>query len=151
MLHLLPAQPTPPRAQRGAADGLDPMLLVQPVLIVEDEAMIAWTVETMLEELGFTQIMIAPSGEAAIEQARRVPPRLLVSDINLGPQRMDGVAAAVAILAAATASVVFVTGNATGEARRRIGAALPGAVLLAKPVGVTDLARGIVSACAPAH
>lgn len=149
MLHLLPAQPTPPRASRGSADGIDPTLLAQPVLVVEDEAMIAWTMETMLEELGFTDITIAPSGEAAIEQARRVPPRLIVSDINLGPQRMDGAAAAVAILEATAASVVFVTGNATGDARRRIGTMLPGAVLLAKPVGLPDLARGIAGACAP--
>lgn len=147
-----PSRPPSPGSLAGAAAALDPALLASPVLIVEDEAMIAWMVETVLEELGFTRIAIASSGEGAIDLARNEPPRLLVSDINLGPQRMDGVTAAATILTtAAAASVVFVTGNATGEARRRIDAAVPGAVLLAKPVGATDLARAIAVACTPGH
>ena len=151
MLHLLPDRPVPARSPAPRPDDLDPALLTQPVLIVEDEAMIAWTLETMLEEIGFTDITLAASGELAIELARRTPPRLVLSDINLGPHRMDGVAAAAAILLESSPTVVFVTGNGSDEARRRIEAALPGAVLLGKPVGPADLARGIALAFAPKH
>jgi CheY-like chemotaxis protein len=116
MLHCQsPASPEhQPRAR--AEDDLPATLLESPVLIVEDEAMIAWTVESLLEELGFTRIAIAASGETAIAEAARVAPQLIVSDINLGPARMDGVAAAIEMVARAAAAVVFVTGHASASA-----------------------------------
>lgn len=151
VLHLSATTPATPPGRAAAAVALDPALLAAPVLIVEDEAMIAWMVESVLEELGFTCIAIAPSGEAAIEEARRLPPRLVVSDINLGPCRMDGVAAATEILTVASPAVVFVTGYANDDARGRIVGAVPGAVVVAKPVGATDLMNAIVTATARHH
>lgn len=151
MLHLQSSGRPDHGARAGSADDLPTALLAQPVLIVEDEAMIAWTVESLLEDLGFTRIAIAASGEAAIAQAGRVAPRLIVSDINLGPARMDGVAATVAMLASAAASVVFVTGYASAEARGRIEREVPGAVVLSKPVVPDVLRRAIRTATAPGH
>lgn len=150
MLHLHADMP-PPRfvPTAPASDQLDAALLAAPVLIVEDEAMIAWTMESLLEDLGFTRISIAPSGEAAIEEARRLAPQLVVSDINLGPRRMDGVAAVIAILADAAPAVVFVTGYADEAAQARIRFHVPGAVVLAKPVGGGQLAQAINAAASP--
>lgn len=151
MLHFHPCTGPVPGARANAAADLPATLLTQPVLIVEDEAMIAWTMESLLEELGFTRIAIAASGEAAIAQAARLAPRLIVSDINLGPSRMDGVAATVAMLAQAAASVVFVTGYASAAARGRIEREVPGAVVLSKPVMPDQLRRAIGMATAPGH
>lgn len=134
----------PPGMRFGRADGLDPAILVRPVLIVEDEAMIAWLLESLLEEMGFTDIAISPSGPDAIEQAKRAAPALVLSDINLGAGEMDGVAAAAAITADTGAPVVFITAFASTEARRRIAEGLPGASLLRKPVNELDLRRAIV-------
>ena len=151
MLHFhIGGTPVPGR-RTGTADDLPDALLDAPVLIVEDEAMIAWTTESLLADMGFTRIAIAASGEAAIAQAERMAPRLIVSDINLGPARMDGVAAAVAVLSRAAASVVFVTGHASAESRGRIDREVPGAVVLTKPVGPDELRRAIGRATAPAH
>lgn len=135
----------------GGADDLPAALLAAPVLIVEDEAMIAWTMESLLEDMGFTCIAIAASGEAALAQSAEVAPRLIVSDINLGPAGMDGVAAAIAMLARVAASVVFVTGYASVQARARIACEVPGAVVLAKPVSPDELRHAIRRATAPVH
>ena len=151
MLHFhIGGTPTP--ANRGGpSDDLPAALLASPVLILEDEAMIAWTMETLLDDMGFTQIAIAASGEAALAQAAQVVPRLIVSDINLGPACMDGVAATVAMLARAAASVVFVTGHASAEARARIDRQIPGAVVLSKPVSPDELRSAIHQATTAAQ
>ncbi|MDB5696869.1 MAG: hypothetical protein JWN21_2412 [Sphingomonas bacterium] len=151
MLHFHIGRPSPPARPGGAADDLPADLLAAPVLIVEDEAMIAWTMESLLDDMGFARIAIAASGEAALVQSAAVAPRLIVSDINLGPACMDGVAATVAMLARAAASVVFVTGHASGEARARIDREVPGAVVLAKPVSPDELRRAIRQAIMAAH
>lgn len=143
MFHLHAADGPLPRARAAAADDLPAALLTQPVLIVEDEAMIAWTVESLLEDMGFTRIAVAASGEAAIAQAARLAPRLIVSDINLGPARIDGVAAAAAIVARTAAGVVFVTGHASADARGRIEREVPGAAVLSKPVAGDRLREAI--------
>lgn len=136
---------------KGARDDLPAALLAAPVLILEDEAMIAWTMESLLDEMGFTRIAIAASGEAAIAAAGRIAPRLIVSDINLGPTCMDGVSATAAMLARAAASVVFVTGHASADCRQRIDREVPGAVVLAKPVVPDELRRAIGRATSPGH
>lgn len=135
----------------ASADDLPAALLAAPVLILEDEAMIAWTMESLLDDMGFTEIAIAASGEAALAEAARVAPRLIVSDINLGPACMDGVAATVAMIGRTAASVVFVTGHASAESRARIEREVPGAVVIAKPVSPDELRRAIRQATAPAH
>jgi len=138
----------PPGAPREHLARLDAPLLATPVLIVEDEAMIAWMMESLLEDMGFTAIAIAATGEEAIEQAARVAPGLVISDINLGQNGMDWVDAAVAIRKDADPSIVFITGYASAEARDRIARDLPGAQLLRKPVDVEELRRAIVQTIA---
>lgn len=139
---------TPPSALGEQIARLEAPLLAIPVLIVEDEAMIAWMMESLLEDMGFTAISIAATGEEAIEQAARLSPGLIISDINLGQNGMDGVDAAAAIRKDADPSIVFITGYASAEARDRIARDLPGAHLLRKPVDVEDLRRAIVQAIA---
>jgi DNA-binding response OmpR family regulator len=61
------------------------------VLIVEDDQLVQGVVEDCLSEGGF-EVVIATSGENAIEllDASEGKYRALVTDINLGPSKIDG-------------------------------------------------------------
>ena len=74
-------------------EGLESTMLDSPVLIIEDEAMIAWMMESLLEEMGFSDIRIAATGEDALAQVETFTPALIISDINLGRDGVDGVEA----------------------------------------------------------
>lgn len=134
-----PAGPGRPHS----GEPFDRAILSTPVLIVEDEAMIAWALESYFEDMGFTDIAIAANGPEAIAFAASRSPGLVVSDINLGTG-MDGVAATAAIAAQRSIPVLFVTGYAGAETRSRIDRDLPGAVILSKPVDAAAL-RGAVA------
>ena len=84
--------PTLPPGHSAGAESvrLKPEVLAAPVLIVEDEAMIAWMLESLLEDMGFTAITVVATGDEALDAARRLSPGLIVSDINLGPSGLDG-------------------------------------------------------------
>lgn len=123
--------PAPSGAERKLP--LPASSLATPVLIVEDEVMIAWQLQDLLEEMGFTDVRTAGSHSEALAEAESALPGLLVCDVNLG-SGPDGIAAAAAIRAAGLIAVVFVTGYASDELRARIAEASPGAHLLRKPV-----------------
>lgn len=127
-------------------EGVD---LDTPLLVIEDEAMIAWMVETMLEEMGFRSIAVAATGDRAIALAGTTPPGLIITDINLGPG-LDGIAAAATIRVERPAPVIFITGYAGAEAYARIQGEVPGAALLRKPVLVVELRSAIARALRPA-
>jgi CheY-like chemotaxis protein len=103
------------------------------ILIVEDSAMIAWTLESFLGQMGFTDIALASNSEEAVAFARSSPPGLIVSDINLGAGA-DGVDTAVAITEGGRIPVLFVSAYADDAMRQRIAGQLPLASLLAKPI-----------------
>lgn len=121
-----------------------PEVLAAPVLIVEDEAMIAWMLESLLEDMGFTAITIVASGDEALDAAARLSPGLIVSDINLGPGGLDGVTAAATIRRTLPTPVLFVTGHAGADALERIREGVPGALVLRKPVSPEALRRAVV-------
>ncbi len=135
--------PVPPGLPSDGTDPLPRAILERPVLIIEDEAMIAWTLESLLEDMGFVSITIAGRGEEAIAAAARLQPGLIVSDINLGVRGMDG-AATIAIRQARVIPVLFITGHAGADATARIGRDLPDALILRKPVAKADLQRAVV-------
>lgn len=135
--------PTPPGSSIGGAPSLPRSVTELPVLIVEDEAVIAWMLEDILETLGFTSIAIVESYASAIEAAGRMAPGLIVSDINLGAGSPDGVATAVEIAGGKPVPVLFITGHASAENQQRIERELMHARMLRKPVARADLARAI--------
>ncbi len=84
------------------------------VLLVEDEAIIALAEKQILERNGYS-VLIAPSGEKAIEAVtRRRDFGLILMDINLG-EGMDGTEAAGAILRAIDAPLVFLSSHTERE------------------------------------
>jgi CheY-like chemotaxis protein len=116
-----------------AEEGLAVLPLATAILIVEDSAMIAWTVESFLGQMGFTDIVMASTGEEAIALAQSAPPGLIVSDINLGAGA-DGVDTAIAITRDSHIPVLFVSAYADDAMRQRIANHLPLAGLICKPI-----------------
>ncbi|AOH87088.1 hypothetical protein AWL63_23175 (plasmid) [Sphingomonas panacis] len=137
-------RPPPGDVSPDGAGSLPQAFLEQPVLIIEDEAMIAWTLDSLLEDLGFVSITITARGEDAIAAATQLQPGLIVSDINLGIRGMDGIAATIAIRRTRLIPILFVTGHAGADATARIGHDLPDALVLRKPIAYSDLQRALV-------
>ena len=63
------------------------------ILIVEDQAIVAMTIESPLGELGYMITGKSATGEAAIQLAREKRPDLILKDINL-EGGMNGITAA---------------------------------------------------------
>lgn len=133
----------PPLANDASPRPLPHKFLARPVLIIEDEAMIAWWLETLLEDLGFTTIGIAATAADAVALAQTLLPGLVVSDINLGAGEEDGIDVVATIAAGGSIATLFVTGHAEDEAMIRIGAVAPLARVLRKPVAATALREAI--------
>ncbi len=123
---------------RGApAPGADPShedAAAQPaprIQIVEDEALLAWSLEASLEDLGYAICGIAGTGAGAIRMAQESRPDLILMDVRLADD-ISGLAAAERILASRRVPIVFITAYSDREVAER--AARLGAELLPKPV-----------------
>ena len=95
-------------------------------LIIEDEYMIAMTIEYVLRDCGFDSFDIAPSCAAAIELAAKRCPDLITADVQLKPG--CGIQTVRTICKRPSTPVIFITGSAA-EARAR----LPEHAVLNKP------------------
>lgn len=84
------------------------------ILLVEDEAIVALDEARVLKAHGF-DVVRAPSGEVAIEQAVNDSSiDLILMDIDLGTA-MDGTEAAAAILAVREVPIIFLTNHSERE------------------------------------
>lgn len=99
------------------------------ILVVEDEIVIARSLEATLKRLGFEVTAVCPTGEAALESARRHRPQVVLMDIRLG-SAMDGVETATRLRAEAALPVVFLTGHADEATLKRALTAEPYGCLL---------------------
>jgi PAS domain S-box-containing protein len=80
------------------------------ILLVEDESLIAIQEQMILEEYGYS-VVVASSGESAIEVVRKTPDiDLILMDINLG-EGIDGTDAARQILAENDIPLVFLSSH----------------------------------------
>lgn len=143
---LLPSRSGPPRTPDLPAPHhpVWRMRLDTRILIIEDEAIIAWMIESIFEEMGFTEILLTSSGADALAAALRSQPGLVVSDVNLGAG-LDGIDTAVRICGADDIPVLFVSAYADDRTRARIARDLPSAPLLRKPLRA-DALRETVAA-----
>ena len=111
------------------------------VLVVEDEPMIQGVVREALEEGGF-EVEIAATGEQAqklLEEARGV--RAVLTDINLGRDRMDG--CEVGRLARETdpgLPVIYMTGDSAADWAAR---GVPNSLLITKPFAPSQIVTAI--------
>jgi CheY-like chemotaxis protein len=119
----------------GDAPALDPGMLVgqslasahEPastrVLIIEDNADAAETLQALLEIFGY-RVEVASSGPAGVEMAQRARPDIVLCDLGL--PGMDGYAVAATLRAdpaTASARLIAVSGYGQDEDRRRSAAA----------------------------
>lgn len=81
------------------------------ILVVEDERLIALSIETQLRTLGYAVAGSTRTGEEAVRLAEELRPDLLLMDIHLG-SGMDGVQAADLIRQRLGIPVVFLTAHA---------------------------------------
>jgi CheY-like chemotaxis protein len=86
------------------------------VLVVEDEALVAFALEEMLNDFGYEVAGLAPNVRTALKLvgAERIDAAIL--DVNLGGETVDPVADA---LAAAGVPFVFTTGYTSASALPR--------------------------------
>jgi CheY-like chemotaxis protein len=108
------------------------------VLVVDDETFIADTIALILKQSGFT-VIVARSGEEAVQIASALRPDWMVSDVVMG--RMSGIDAAIEMQRLCPAChIILISGNAItsdllDEARSR-GHQFE---ILAKPFHPTEL------------
>ena len=84
--------------------------MIKKLLIIEDEAFIALSLQNELFNAGFTNCTIAANGEDAVKIADRINPDALIMDISL-PGKINGIEAARIIRNKKNVPVIFITGQ----------------------------------------
>lgn len=108
--------------------------------IIEDEYLIARSLQDSLEDLGFTSFSFSRSEDAAVMGARAQQIDLITADIRLLPG--DGLKAVEAIRQHRNVPVVFITGYAP-ELEERLGGRMANAVVLQKPLKRVELEEAV--------
>lgn len=118
-------------------------------LIIEDELIVAWAIESSLENFGHEVVDICPSGESALS-AGIGDATLIIVDINLG-DGMDGIETAVELRRAAAVPIIFCSAYSDQRTRERAMAAVPDAGFVTKPFVDRDLEQAIQAATRVRH
>jgi PAS domain S-box-containing protein len=111
------------------------------ILIVEDERITAEHLHDILSDLGYTVTAAVASGAAAIHEAERTQPDLILMDIHLEGD-IDGVEAARTIRDRLRIPAVYLTAHADQETLRRAREAEPLGYVV-KPFQETELQASI--------
>src|SRR3954451_9317755 len=114
------------------------------VLIVEDELLVAWHLESLSREQNLDVCGLVPDGDGAIEQAVDLDVDLILMDIRLAGQ-MDGIEAARRIREQRPTPIIFITAHGDAATRAHIEKVLPGTPVLAKPITADRLIEAIAS------
>jgi DNA-binding NarL/FixJ family response regulator len=114
-------------------------------LIVDDEFLIAFDLESSMRELGFDVCTVASNEKDAIDLAKSNPPDVVVMDVYLGGTRA-GIEAGRWLREVCGVPVVFVTAHSDDGTLERIHNIVPGAPVLSKPVYPENLARAVSGA-----
>jgi CheY-like chemotaxis protein len=94
--------------------------------MIEDEPLVAMSIEDILTECGFTSFEIVDSTEQAIAAARQRCPDLITADVELNPG--SGIDAVEQICGGPPIPVIFITGSPADVVRR-----MPQHPLIGKP------------------
>jgi PAS domain S-box-containing protein len=97
-------------ADLKSANRLAPNETLPRIMVVEDERIVALDLASTLEQLGYVVAASVSSGEAAIEQATKLRPNLVLMDIRLAGE-IDGIQAAEAIKSEADIPVIYLTAH----------------------------------------
>jgi PAS domain S-box-containing protein len=107
------------------------------ILVVEDEGLVAADLQEHLTELDYEVVAVVDTAEAALREAARLRPDLVLMDIMLAGQ-MDGVEAADRITREQDVPVVFLTAHADQATLARGKATGPYGYIV-KPFGEREL------------
>jgi CheY-like chemotaxis protein len=118
------------------------------VLIVEDELLVAWHLESLARDQHLDVCGLVPDGDGAIEQAEDLDVDLILMDIRLAG-RMDGVEAARRIREQRGTPIIFITAHGDPATRALIERQVPGAPVLAKPISADRLREAIGQVLSP--
>jgi CheY-like chemotaxis protein len=110
---------------------------IKKILIVEDEALNAYTFQLFLKKSGYIDTSITSSGEEAVKEALSNPPDLILMDIRLGG-KLDGIDAIKQIREVIDVPVIFLTGYTEKSLMEKADELNPLAYLV-KPVNFNDL------------
>lgn len=114
------------------------------LLLVEDEFLIALTLESDLKESGYEVVGVAVSADEAERLAARERPDLVIMDIRLVGAR-DGISAAHAIFRQTGIRCIFATAHADAQSKASAEGAAP-LGWLQKPYGRDTLIETVESA-----
>ena len=112
------------------------------IMVVEDEPLIQSLLQEALSEGGY-KVTIAPSGERAVELLDAADPqcRALVTDINLGRDRLDGWEVAKHAREIDPAlPVVYMTGDSAAEWASK---GVPNSILVTKPFAPAQILTAV--------
>ncbi|GAA4747746.1 response regulator [Sphingomonas daechungensis] len=112
-------------------------------LIIEDETLIAMSIQDILEECGFTSFDVVNSTEQAIVAAQLKCPDLITADVQLNPG--SGIDAVDQICGGPPIPVIFITGSPADVVKR-----MPHHPLIVKPFTNELVATAVRSALATA-
>ena len=112
------------------------------ILVVEDDAMIAFLLGEILSGMGHDVCAVEASEDDAIAAALRCRPDLMIVDEHLG--HGSGLRVVDAVLENGAVPYLFVSGDI-----KRIQRVRPHAVIVEKPYFEADLARAIEKAMSP--
>ncbi len=119
------------------------------ILVVEDEAIIAMDIQSILRKIGFADSEVVSSGEESVEKVAARKPHLVLMDIRL-KGRMDGIQAAHQIFYEYHVPVVYITAFGDESTLKRAnGTARYG--YITKPFEERELQSTITSALTQAY
>jgi CheY-like chemotaxis protein len=135
-----------PETQSATSTGYKHEATASPrILIVEDELLVAWHLESLSREQNLEVCGLVPDGVGAIEQASDLDVDLILMDIRLAG-RMDGIEAARRIREQRDTPIIFITAHGDPGTRAHIDHLLPGSPVLAKPISSDQLRNAVTTA-----
>lgn len=111
------------------------------VLIIEDNVILALSLEIMLKKLGYTYIRKAHSGEKALETMVDFKPDLMLVDILLG-EGISGIDVVRKIQEKENISVIYITGNSDNY-HRNLADETDYLSYLVKPITFNELKKAL--------
>ena len=79
-----------------------------PILIVEDESIVAMEIESYISQLGYNVVATATNSEDAIRFAKEFEPHVILMDINIKGD-YDGIETAQSILSRQHTTIIYIT------------------------------------------
>lgn len=108
------------------------------ILIVEDDLVIAENLRETLEEMGYENIKVSTTSDAAITEYKQFLPDLLLVDIQLKNSTRDGIETIRFLEAGNEVPIIYLTAFADSETRKRAKSTYPAAYLI-KPASKTQI------------